>query len=108
MKLCNFYTPISHSLSWYSCSQSRLFTASSCTNPRNKGLADVITGGFIAETYCPQAPQVQYSDIHSTDGGLDNIRGPLDDYNVFVTERLLEISGEGINDFFSRYQVCGH
>ncbi len=75
----------------------------SCSSPLNKDLANLITGGNSADNHCPQAPEVSYSELQL--GG--DLNGPLDDFNVYVAERLLQLSGNEltINDFFSIYQV---
>ena len=87
----------------YRCADSRFHVLDSCTNPLTKDLANLITGGDTAENHCPQAPEVS---VEEAGIGMDP-NGPLDDFNVYVAERLLQISGDelDINDFFLRYQV---
>ena len=99
----NFHFSIITIFLFVSCADSRLHVLDSCTNPLDKNLANLITGGIIAENHCPQSPEVSYKDIQLG----EELRGPLDDFNVYVAERLLQLSGDEltINDFFSIYQV---
>ncbi len=92
-----------YSFLFYSCADSRFHQVDTCTNPLTKDLANLITGGITAENQCPQSPAVSLGDMGI---GVDP-SGPVDDYNVYVAERLLQLSGNelDVNDFFLRFQV---
>ena len=64
----------------------------SCTNPKDHSNTD-----------CPLSPAVSYADLLAG----DQLQGPLDDYDTYVAEQLLDISGSLLNPnaFFTVYQV---
>ena len=81
------------------CSDATSGSIDSCTNPLNRELGDSITS-FTADI-CPLPPSVPLSDVGN------NPTGALDDYNVYIAEELLRVSGDvlNVNDFFLRFQV---
>ncbi len=65
----------------------------------NRELGDSF-GGFTSDI-CPLPPSVPLSEVGT------NPTGSLDDYNVYLAEELLRLSGNVLdaNDFFLRFQV---
>lgn len=84
----------------FRCDEAKSGSVDSCTNPRDREIGDSFTS-FTSEI-CPVPPAVILDDLDTP-----GLSGPLDDYNVYVAEELLKISGERLdaNDFFLRFQV---
>ncbi|XP_019855200.1 PREDICTED: ATP-binding cassette sub-family A member 3-like [Amphimedon queenslandica] len=79
------------------------YSISTCTNPyvQDTATRSDTSANAIATDFCPRPPAV------SIDEMLNPVppTGPLDDVNVFVAERLLDLSTEiDVYDFSLRYQ----
>ena len=86
-----------------SCSEATEQKLSSCTNLLFKDRSNSVTGGGTSSSFCPVPPSVSFLELEDT----LNPTGPLDGYDVYVAEKLLQVSGEelNVNDFFLRFQV---
>ena len=84
-----------------SCLNAKQDGVDSCSSPRTRETGDSFTS-FTSEI-CPVPPSVTLSD-------MDTPSGAVDDYDVFVAEELLRLSGEELdtNDFFLRFQASNH
>ncbi len=81
---------------YYSCSTDHLEPDTTCTSAS-------YSNNYYGSYGCPVSPPLSYADLQNGD-----LSGPLEDYDTFVAEKLLDISGDYLNPnaFFNRYQVC--
>lgn len=79
----------------FRCNSYRRDSDSTCTSP-------IYLNSYFGDSTCPVSPAISFADF--VEG---NLRGPVDDYNTYVAEKLLKISGDYINPvaFFRRHQV---